>query len=386
MAETGHLEADSDAEDALSVLTAALLTPAQFPTVLGDDYPEACAALGLEPHPEGYGLVFGQDGAGARWTVVVDDVSLVAVAIATWDCGMEYGLSPDERSMVAALPGWPLALAVAAPGLPDPHDPPPEPGAPEPLTPPDTSVWGPAQRRLGADDVARHWADWRAALSEDAAGTDSANPPPETAPPAEASAAAATGTARTTTGTARTSGPAAAEGPGAAAGAGAPVGRGAHAEPGTTAEAGTAAGPGSASEPGTTAGVGATVGPGTTEGPQADAGLGTATGAGTTSAPEATTGPGDAASGGSNVLGRVIEELRGYLVQPPPPGRVRSAFAPGGARALRADGPGWSLVARTDDMAFVLLDELPGKVVPLGRGPRLPGLLAALDTMAVRPA
>lgn len=107
-------------EDALFVLTAVLLTPAQFPSVLGDDFPAACAALGLEPYAEGYGLVLGQDSDGARWTVVVDDVSLVAVAIASWDCGMEYDLSPDERSVVAALPGWPLAVAVAAPGVPAP--------------------------------------------------------------------------------------------------------------------------------------------------------------------------------------------------------------------------------------------------------------------------
>lgn len=107
-------------DDALYVLTAVLLTPAQFPSVLGDDYPAACGALGLEPYAEGYGLVLGQDGDGARWTVVVDDVSLVAVAIASWDCGMEYDLSPDDRSVVCALPGWPLALAVAAPGVPAP--------------------------------------------------------------------------------------------------------------------------------------------------------------------------------------------------------------------------------------------------------------------------
>ena len=67
-------------DDALYVLTAVLLTPAKFPSVLGDDYPEACAALGLPPLAAGYGLVLGQDSAGARWTVVTDDVSLVAVA------------------------------------------------------------------------------------------------------------------------------------------------------------------------------------------------------------------------------------------------------------------------------------------------------------------
>ena len=83
---------------------------------------------GARPAPlaDGYGLVLGQDGDGARWTVVIDDVSLVAVAIASWDCGMEYDLSPDERTVVAALPGWPLAVAVAAPGVPAPHDPGPE--------------------------------------------------------------------------------------------------------------------------------------------------------------------------------------------------------------------------------------------------------------------
>ena len=113
-------------DDALYVLTAVLLTPANFPSVLGDDYPEACAALGLAPLADGYGIVLGQDGEGARWTVAVDDVSLVAVAIASWDCGMEYDLSPDEDSVVAALPGWPLAVAVAAPGVPAPHDPDPE--------------------------------------------------------------------------------------------------------------------------------------------------------------------------------------------------------------------------------------------------------------------
>ncbi|MDF3149186.1 hypothetical protein PBV88_50445, partial [Streptomyces sp. T21Q-yed] len=116
-------EAVAAADDALYVLTAVLLTPAKFPSVLGDDYPEACAALGLAPLADGYGLVLGQDGDGARWTVVIDDVSLVAVAIASWDCGMEYDLSPDERTVVAALPGWPLAVAVAAPNVPAPHDP-----------------------------------------------------------------------------------------------------------------------------------------------------------------------------------------------------------------------------------------------------------------------
>ncbi|XVV33870.1 hypothetical protein ACQPXT_06735 [Streptomyces sp. CA-100214] len=159
-------DAVAAADDALYVLTAVLLTPAKFPSVLGDDYPEACAALGLPPLADGYGLVLGQDGDGARWTVVVDDVSLVAVAVASWDCGMEYDLSPDERTVVAALPGWPLAVAVAAPGVPAPHDPGPESADQPALCPPDTTVWGPAQRRLGADEIALQWAQWREQIDD----------------------------------------------------------------------------------------------------------------------------------------------------------------------------------------------------------------------------
>ncbi|MET9954240.1 hypothetical protein ABZ135_22195 [Streptomyces sp. NPDC006339] len=270
-------------DDALFVLTAALLTPAQFPSVLGDDYPAACAALGLEPYADGYGLVLGQDGTGARWTVVVDDVSLVAVAIASWDCGMEYDLSPDERSVVSALPGWPLAVATSAPGLPAPHDPAPEPGDPAPLAPPDGAAWGPAQRRLGADMVALQWNEWRARVGDD--------------PSADGG------------------GPAAAV----------PSGAG--------------------------------------EAPEAGGGA-------------------DPYDG----VRRALKELGEYVTHAPPVGRVRSSFAGGEARMLRADGPGWSLVARTDDMAFVLLDDEPHEVLPVTRGPRLPALLEALDAMAVRPS
>ncbi|MFF3645025.1 hypothetical protein [Streptomyces sp. NPDC002564] len=269
-------------DDALYVLTAVLLTPAKFPSVLGDDYPEACAALDLAPLAAGYGLVLGQDGAGARWTVVVDDVSLVAVAIASWDCGMEYDLSPDERTVVAALPGWPLAVAVAAPGVPAPHDPEPEPGSEDraSLRPPESDTWGPAQRRLGADEIALQWAAWRTQIDDGDFATDAAD--------------AADGTAE-----------------------------------------------------------------------------------------EA---PADAAETPLTGVRRVLAEARAYVDTPPPLGRVRSSFASGDARTLRADGPGWSLVARTDDIAFVLLDEEPGEVLPVGRGPELPALLEALDQIAVRPA
>lgn len=273
-------------DDALYVLTAVLLTPANFPSVLGDDYPEACAGLGLAPLADGYGIVLGQDGDGARWTVAVDDVSLVAVAIASWDCGMEYDLSPDEDSVVAALPGWPLAVAVAAPGIPAPHDPAPEVSDRPPLSPPDTGTWGPAQRRLGADEIALQWSMWREQIDD-------------------AAFARQDGASQATTGDA--------------------------------------------------AGAGNTTDAGKDDGTPR-------------------TG-----------IRRVLTEARAYVESPPPLGRVRSSFAPGGARTLRADGPGWSMVARTDDIAFVLLDEEPGEVLPVGRGSELPGLLESLDKIAVRP-
>ncbi|WP_405483047.1 hypothetical protein [Streptomyces sp. NBC_00009] len=311
----GTDDAVAAGDDALYVLTAVLLTPAKFPSVLGDDYPEACAALGLAPLADGYGLVLGQDGAGARWTVVIDDVSLVAVAIASWDCGMEYELSPDERTVVSALPGWPLALSVSAPGVPAPHDPEHDPEIMDgpPLTPPNTETWGPAQRRLGADEIALQWASWREQIDDSAFLTDDAG-----------GASGAEGT------------------------------------DGTNADS-----PDSDS----------TAAPTTTD--SGDAATATASGSDT-----------EAHSTRASHTGirRVLAEVRAYVDSPPPLGRVRSAFASGDARTLRADGPGWSMVARTDDIAFVLLDDEPGEVLPVGRGPELPGLLEALDKMAVRPS
>ncbi|MER6440109.1 hypothetical protein ABT275_27570 [Streptomyces sp. NPDC001185] len=285
-------------DDALYVLTAVLLTPAKFPSVLGDDYPEACAALDLAPLADGYGIVLGQDGDGARWTVVIDDVSLVAVAIASWDCGMEHELSPDERTVVCALPGWPLAVAVAAPGVPAPHDPAPELTERAALRPPDTTDWGPAQRRLGADEIALQWATWREQIDDDefVTANSGAEPEQETQDGSQDEAL---------------------DGP-----------RGESASP---------------DEPGSE-------------------------------------------DGGRKGIRRVLAEARSYVDTPPPLGRVRSSFATGDARTLRADGPGWSMVARTDDIAFVLLDDEPGEVLPVGRGPELPGLLEALDKMAVRPS
>lgn len=273
---------DAVADDALLVLTAMLLTPARFPGVLGDDYVAACGALALEPYEEGYGLVLGQDGEGARWTVVVEDAAQVAVAIAAWDCGMEHDLSPDERSMVCALPGWPMDLAVSAPGVPEPHDPETDGEGPAPLTPPDTEAWGPAQRRLGANEIAAQWSVWREQLDDARFSRPGDEGEPENGVEGE---------------------------------------------------------------------------------PQNDP----------SSSPRH---PG---------VRRALSEATAYTKAPPPPGRIRSSYASADARTLRVDGPGWSMVARTDDIALFLLDEEPGTVIPVGRGAALPGLLTALDGLAAQP-
>ncbi|WP_431961110.1 hypothetical protein [Actinacidiphila sp. bgisy160] len=321
-------------DDALFVLTAAMLTPAQFPSVLADDYPAACAELGLEAVDEGYGLVFGQDGTGARWTVAISDTALVACALAAWDCGLEYDLSPDERSVVAALPGWPLPVAVAAPGVPAPHDPPEADGGP-PLSPPDTGTWGPAQRRLGADEIALRWRIWREQLdagnesdaSGDAGGSGSSDAPAQAGQPGGAEEEP-TGKAPSDV---RSTEEKSTEEKSAEV-------RSAEEKPGEN-RSGEASG---ASDP-----VVHGIHPG---------------------------------------VRRALEAAQGYLRTPPPPGRIRSTAAGEGVRTLRVDGENWSLVARTDDIAFVLLDEEPGQVLPVGRGPELPGLLEALEKLAVRPA
>ncbi|MEE4492994.1 hypothetical protein [Streptomyces sp. BE230] len=325
-------------DDALYVLTAVLLTPAQFPSVLGDDYPAACAALGLEPYAEGYGLILGQDSDGARWTVVVDDVSLVAVAIASWDCGMEYDLSPDDRSVVCALPGWPLAVAIAAPGVAAPHDPAPDPDADgedlAPLSPPDTDVWGPAQRRLGADAIALQWAVWREQIDDATAFAPTGGEDPDDSDTGDSgtgrsdSDAGDSGTGRSDTG----------------------------------AEASSDADPQAGTETAAT------------DGSEAGA------------VPARPTDHDAPLSGTLPGVRQALADAHAYVDTPPPPGRVRSSYAPGDARMIRADGPGWSMVARTDDIAFLLLDEVPGEILTVGRGKELPGLLKALDAIAVRPS
>ncbi|MDG4865045.1 hypothetical protein P8605_43540, partial [Streptomyces sp. T-3] len=184
---------------------------------------------------------------------------------------------------------------------------------------------------LGADEIALRWAAWRAQI-DDAEFTGSE---PESAAEAEA---------------------------------------GADATEAETAGTGSDAGAGPDSAPDAAANSGALSG---------DSSDDTAETSDGTESPEPAE---NSAADSPSLARRVLDEARAYLDTPPPLGRIRSAFASEDARILRADGPGWSLVARTDDIAFVLLDEEPGEVIPVGRGAELPGLLEALERLAVRPS
>ncbi|MFG1806675.1 hypothetical protein [Streptomyces sp. NPDC049040] len=328
---------DTGGDDELFVLTAAMLTPERFPGVLGDDYPAACAHLGLDPLSDGYGLMFGQDGGGARWTVATTDAAMVACALAAWDCGLEYELSPGDDTLAASLPGWPLPVAVSVPGIPAPHDPVDEEAGPA-LAPPDVSVWGPPQRRMGADEIAVHWYEWRDQLAPGGAQEAETDTAPRTSPEPEPEPVPQPGTEPE---------------PGTAV-----AGREPEPEPEAEAEAEAAAG--TEAEP---------------EEPEESATQESA------QDPAAAAPPESAPALSHGGVRRALESAQGYLRTPPPPGRVRTT-----AGSLRADGPGWSLVARTDDIAFVLLDEAPGEVLPVGRGPALPPLLEALDKLASAPS
>jgi hypothetical protein len=243
--------------------------------------------------------------------VATTDAAMVACALAAWDCGLPYELAPDEDSMIASLPGWPLPLAVAAPGVPEPHDPDEADGGGSALAPPDVSVWGPAQRRQGADEIAMRWREWRDAF-------DAVNRPSAAEDPAAPD--------------------------GAPDGGGTSGGR----EPDSDAAAAddTPAGDGAAPSDDPT---GARAG-----GPQQPA-------------PPGISHPG---------VRDALATAEAYVRTPPPPGRVRTAYG-----TVRAEGPGWSLVGRADDVAFVLLDDAPGEVLPVGRGPSLPRLLEALGKL-----
>lgn len=142
----------------LSVVTAVLLTPDEFPGELGDSYQTACATLGVDPTSAGYGLVLVQDREGARWTQITTDATGVASAQAIWNSGLVCGYRPPPGSVVAKRPGWPVECTLGVARLPEPHDPAgTAPG--ELLRLPGGRGWSPARRRQLADAIAAELAD-----------------------------------------------------------------------------------------------------------------------------------------------------------------------------------------------------------------------------------
>ncbi len=141
-----------------AVVTALLCTAEEFPGELGDNYQLACAALGLEASPEGYALLLGQDGGGARWTQISTDVWTVSAALSIWATGIEANADVDAATVVATRPGWPVEYTVGFADRPEPHDPP---DAGPVLTAPSTTSWAKAARRRAADWLAIDLADTR---------------------------------------------------------------------------------------------------------------------------------------------------------------------------------------------------------------------------------
>jgi hypothetical protein len=93
-----------------------------------DDYPSACATLGRQPTPGGYGLVLRQDHDGARWTQVTAGIGadLVRSVLSVWASGLGAALELPPIEVVAVRPG---ACGLRIAGLPELHDPPePPPG------------------------------------------------------------------------------------------------------------------------------------------------------------------------------------------------------------------------------------------------------------------
>ncbi|WP_239396711.1 MULTISPECIES: hypothetical protein [unclassified Frankia] len=141
-----------------AVVTALLCTAEEFPGELGDDYPAACAALGLETSSEGYALLLGQDASGAYWTQISTDVDSVTAALSIWAMGNEADVIVEIATVVATCPGWPVEYAISLADRPEPHDPP---DAGPVLTAPSRTSWAKAIRRRAADWLAIDLADTR---------------------------------------------------------------------------------------------------------------------------------------------------------------------------------------------------------------------------------
>jgi hypothetical protein len=147
----------------LHLVTALLLTAEEFPGELGESFPEACAAVGVEPAARGYGLVLAQDEQGERWTQITSDASGVSSAQSIWNMGVECAYEPPDSSVVAVRPGWPVECVLGLAGLGEPHDPADVGGTA--LRPPRRGT--PGRRRGMADIIDGELADMRGRSMEE---------------------------------------------------------------------------------------------------------------------------------------------------------------------------------------------------------------------------
>jgi hypothetical protein len=147
----------------LHTVTALLLTAEEFPGELGENFAAACAAVGVNPVPRGYGLVLAQDEQGGRWTQVTGDARGVDSAQSIWNMGLECGYEPPDGSVVAVRPGWPVPCELGLAGLGEPHD--PDDAGGSVLRPPRRGT--PGRRRGMADTIDGELADLRGRTMED---------------------------------------------------------------------------------------------------------------------------------------------------------------------------------------------------------------------------
>jgi hypothetical protein len=147
----------------LHTVTALLLTADEYPGELGESFAAACAAVGVNPVPRGYGLVLAQDDQGGRWTQVTGDARGIASAQSIWNMGLVCGYEPPDGSVVAVRPGWPVPCRLGLAGLGEPHG--PDDAGGSVLRPPQRGT--PGRRRGMADIIEEELADLQGRSMED---------------------------------------------------------------------------------------------------------------------------------------------------------------------------------------------------------------------------
>ncbi|MBG0818330.1 hypothetical protein [Planomonospora sp. ID82291] len=76
------------------------------PQHLGDNYRTACAALGLDAHEDGWGLLLAEDSDGNPVTLLTADVAYTQM-LADAPAETRSGLTVPEGLFPLMRPGWP---------------------------------------------------------------------------------------------------------------------------------------------------------------------------------------------------------------------------------------------------------------------------------------